>query len=147
MIRFDANESLADATARNVRDALMEDLGRADWTGLLVPAGRRVRAQVQAKEAAVLCGQAWFDACVHSLDAAARVEWLAAEGAAAAAGSSMPVQSARPTSSISASRTLRALAWARLSLSSKWIIAVRTLQSAKRVFQHPPLRARGRQRE
>ena len=87
MIRFDANESLADATARNVRDALMEDLGRADWTGLLVPAGRRVRAQVQAKEAAVLCGQAWFDACVHSLDAAARVEWLAAEGAAAAAGS------------------------------------------------------------
>ena len=87
MTSFDSNETLAQATARNVRDALMEDIGRGDWTAMLVPAGRRVRAQVQAKEAAVLCGQAWFDACVHSLDPAAQVEWLAAEGQAVVAGS------------------------------------------------------------
>jgi nicotinate-nucleotide pyrophosphorylase (carboxylating) len=87
MISFDHNESLAEATARNVRDALMEDIGRGDWTAMLVPAGRRVQAQVQAKEAAVLCGQAWFEACVHGLDAAARVEWLVAEGHSVAAGS------------------------------------------------------------
>ena len=86
MIRFDRNESLAEATARNVRDALMEDIGRGDWTAMLVPQGRRVQAQVQAKEAAVLCGQAWFDACVHSLDPAARVEWRVAEGQSVAAG-------------------------------------------------------------
>ena len=87
MTSFESNETLAQATARNVRDALMEDIGRGDWTAMLVPAGRRVRAQVQAKEAAVLCGQAWFDACVHSLDPAAQVEWLAAEGQAVVAGS------------------------------------------------------------
>ena len=87
MISFDSNETLAQATVRNVRDALREDIGRGDWTAMLVPAGRRVRAQVQAKEAALLCGQAWFDACVHSLDAAARVEWLSAEGQAVVAGS------------------------------------------------------------
>jgi nicotinate-nucleotide pyrophosphorylase (carboxylating) len=87
MTPFESNETLAQATARNVRDALMEDIGRGDWTAMLVPAGRRVRAQVQAKEAAVLCGQAWFDACVHSLDAAAKLEWLAAEGQAVVAGS------------------------------------------------------------
>ena len=87
MIRFDRNESLAEATARNVRDALMEDIGRGDWTAMLVPQGRRVQAQVQAKEAAVLCGQAWFDACVHSLDPAARIEWRVAEGQSVAAGS------------------------------------------------------------
>ena len=87
MIRFDRNESLAEATARNVRDALMEDIGRGDWTAMLVPQGRRVQAQVQAKEAAVLCGQAWFDACVLSLDPAARIEWRVAEGQSVAAGS------------------------------------------------------------
>ena len=87
MLTFDHNETLAQATARNVRDALMEDIGRGDWTAMLVPAGRRVRAQVQAKEAAVLCGQAWFDACITSLDPAARVEWLAGEGQAVPAGS------------------------------------------------------------
>ncbi len=87
MIRFDRDESLAEATARNVRDALMEDIGRGDWTAMLVPQGRRVQAQVQAKEAAVLCGQAWFDACVHSLDPAARIEWRVAEGQSVAAGS------------------------------------------------------------
>ncbi|MDP1693601.1 MAG: carboxylating nicotinate-nucleotide diphosphorylase [Burkholderiaceae bacterium] len=87
MICFDHNESLAQAMARNVRDALMEDIGTGDWTAMLVPSGRRVRAQVQAKAAAVLCGQAWFEACVGSLDAAANIEWLAAEGQVVAAGS------------------------------------------------------------
>ena len=86
MTAYDHNETLGEARARNVRDALMEDIGRGDWTAMLVPAGRRVQAQVQAKEAAVLCGQAWFTDCVHSLDAAASVDWLAAEGAQVAAG-------------------------------------------------------------
>ncbi len=80
------NETLEAALARNVRDALQEDLGRGDWTALLVPAGRRVQARVVAKEAAVLCGQAWFEGCVHALDAGASVRWQAGEGAAVAPG-------------------------------------------------------------
>ena len=87
MISFEHNETLAQALARNVHDALMEDVGRGDWTAMLVPAGRRVQAQVQAKEAAVLCGQSWFDACMHRVDASTRIEWLVAEGAMVAAGS------------------------------------------------------------
>jgi len=79
-------ESLDDALARNVRDALAEDIGRADWTALLVPAGRRVTARVVAKEAAVLCGQRWFDACVHALDPSGVVRWAVAEGAAVTPG-------------------------------------------------------------
>ncbi len=82
----DTNETLAQALARNVRDALMEDIGRGDWTAQLVPAGRRVRGRVVAKEAAVICGRPWFDACVHALDAAAVIDWPVAEGAAVAAG-------------------------------------------------------------
>ncbi len=82
----DTNETLAQALARNVRDALMEDIGRGDWTAQLVPALRRVRGRVVAKEAAVICGRPWFDACVHALDAAAVTDWPVAEGAAVAAG-------------------------------------------------------------
>lgn len=81
-----SNETLASALARNVVDALGEDIGRGDWTAMLVPAGRRAQARVTAKEAAVLCGQPWFEACIHALDAGAAVHWLAAEGARVEAG-------------------------------------------------------------
>jgi nicotinate-nucleotide pyrophosphorylase (carboxylating) len=77
---FDHNETLEEARTRNIRDALFEDIGRADFTGLLVPAGRRVNALVRVREEAVLCGRAWFDGCVKALDPQARVEWLYDEG-------------------------------------------------------------------
>ncbi|MFZ5551051.1 MAG: carboxylating nicotinate-nucleotide diphosphorylase [Pseudomonadota bacterium] len=78
---FDHNETLEEARSRNVRDALFEDIGRADWTGLLVPEGKRVRARVTVREEAVLCGRDWFEACLHGLDAQGRVDWRYDEGA------------------------------------------------------------------
>jgi nicotinate-nucleotide pyrophosphorylase (carboxylating) len=78
---FDANETLEQARARNIRDALLEDVGRGDWTGRLIPAGRRVHAKVTVREAAVLAGRDWFDGCVLALDAGARIAWQCAEGA------------------------------------------------------------------
>ena len=78
---FDHNETLAQARARNIRDALMEDIGRGDWTGRLIPVGRRVRARVTVREAAVLAGRDWFDGCVLALDASARIAWQYDEGA------------------------------------------------------------------
>ena len=80
------NESLETALARNVRDALAEDIGRGDWTALLVPAGRRVNGRVVAKEAAVICGRAWFEGCVLALDPSAALGWAVAEGAAVTPG-------------------------------------------------------------
>ena len=77
---FDFNETLDQARERNVRDALQEDMGRCDWTGLLVPEARRVQAQVRVREEAVLCGRDWFDACLHRLDPQAEVRWHCAEG-------------------------------------------------------------------
>ena len=82
---FDTNETLEAARARNVHDALMEDIGRGDWTAQLVPAGRRVNARVLVREDAVLCGRDWFDACLAALDATARIDWHVAEGAPMAA--------------------------------------------------------------
>ena len=78
---FPTNESLAAALARNVHDALMEDIGVCDWTAQLVSAGRRVNARVLVREDAVLCGRDWFDSCIAALDTTARVEWHVDEGA------------------------------------------------------------------
>lgn len=80
MIMGKENETLAQARARNVRDALSEDIGCQDWTGLLVPAGQRIRARVIAREQAVLCGREWFDAVVLSLDPGARLDWALGDG-------------------------------------------------------------------
>ena len=83
---FDTNETLEQALQRNVRDALMEDIGRGDWTAMLVPAGRRVTGRVVARQAALLCGQPWFDACLRAMDAQASITWHVAEGGAVVAG-------------------------------------------------------------
>jgi len=77
---FDYNESLEQARERNVRDALLEDYGTCDWTGLLIPASRRVVADVRVRESAVLCGQAWFEACLRTLDKQAKIDWRYDEG-------------------------------------------------------------------
>jgi nicotinate-nucleotide pyrophosphorylase (carboxylating) len=77
---YDFNESLDQARERNIHDALREDIGRRDWTAELVPAGQRLRARVLVREAAVLCGRAWFDGCLQSLDTTARVDWQVDEG-------------------------------------------------------------------
>jgi nicotinate-nucleotide pyrophosphorylase (carboxylating) len=82
MTRFaDHNETLDEARQRNIHDALAEDIGTGDWTGLLVPAGQQVQARVIAREAAVLCGRDWFDGVVKALDPGAAIAWQVAEGA------------------------------------------------------------------
>ena len=83
---FEFNETLDEARGRNIGEALAEDIGRGDWTALLVPAGQRVRARVIARERAVLCGRAWFDGCVQRLDPSARLDWALGGGAWTAPG-------------------------------------------------------------
>jgi nicotinate-nucleotide pyrophosphorylase (carboxylating) len=70
-----------DVIARQVAAALAEDLGGGDVTAALVPATQKVRAQVLAREDAVLCGTAWVDETFHQLDPAIELQWLAADGA------------------------------------------------------------------
>lgn len=71
---------LESALHANVACALEEDVGAADLTGMLVPAGQRVLAQVIVRERAVLCGAPWFDAVMAALDASITVDWQYAEG-------------------------------------------------------------------
>ena len=80
-IAFESNETLEAARERNIRDALMEDVGTGDWTARLAPAGRRVKARVRVREDAVLCGRQWFTGCLRAVDDSASIDWQVAEGA------------------------------------------------------------------
>ncbi|MBV6407336.1 MAG: Nicotinate-nucleotide pyrophosphorylase [carboxylating] [Rhodocyclaceae bacterium] len=83
---METSAQLAAEIARNVRDALAEDIGSGDLTARLTPAGQPARGIVVSREEAVLCGTAWFDACFRALDAQARIRWHAADGARIHAG-------------------------------------------------------------
>jgi nicotinate-nucleotide pyrophosphorylase (carboxylating) len=69
----------------DVRRALAEDVGPGDLTARLVP-DTDVRAELVTREAAVLCGTAWFDEVFRQLDARVHVAWLARDGEHVAAG-------------------------------------------------------------
>lgn len=76
---------LASEIERNVGAALAEDMGSGDLTALLTPADAIARATIVCRTDAVLCGQAWLEACFRRLDPAVSIDWLAAEGAQVAA--------------------------------------------------------------
>ena len=71
---FDNNETLEQARQRNIHDALMEDIGKGDWTAKLVPS-KTVQAQLVVRQEAVLCGVDWFEGTLKQLDPNARVSW------------------------------------------------------------------------
>ncbi|TKC82962.1 carboxylating nicotinate-nucleotide diphosphorylase [Trinickia terrae] len=80
-VAFDA------ALARNVADALAEDVGSGDQTGRLVPAGEVRDARIIVREEAVLCGVLWFTEVMRQVDPAITVRWRYREGDLMAADS------------------------------------------------------------
>ncbi len=72
----------ADLTAeieRNVTAALAEDVAGGDLTALLTP-DHPAAARVICRESAVLCGSAWFEACMRRLDPGVHIAWQARDG-------------------------------------------------------------------
>jgi len=69
-----------DVIARQVAAALAEDLGTGDVTAALVPERQQVRAQIIAREPAILCGIDWASATFRQLDQGITLEWLAGDG-------------------------------------------------------------------
>ena len=101
---FDHDETLAEARARNVRDALFEDMGRQDWTGQLIPADKRVRAVVRVRDSAILCGRDWFCSTLSTLDPANRIDWKYGEGATMTADTDVCIIEANARALLSAER-------------------------------------------
>ena len=63
-----------------VARALAEDIGTGDVTAGLIPADKQASATVISREAAVLCGTAWFDEVFRQLDSAVTVTWQQQDG-------------------------------------------------------------------
>ncbi|WP_417066688.1 carboxylating nicotinate-nucleotide diphosphorylase [Niveibacterium terrae] len=74
------DEQLRVEIQRNVAAALAEDIGTGDLTARLIDAERDARGQVITREAAVLCGSAWFAATFSALDPQSTIVWHAKDG-------------------------------------------------------------------
>nr|WP_082366495.1 carboxylating nicotinate-nucleotide diphosphorylase [Paenacidovorax caeni] len=79
-------EALAALAREDVRRALQEDVGAGDLTAALVPAQRRARARILAREEAVICGAPWAEAALRALDPGVQLAWQVAEGQRCAPG-------------------------------------------------------------
>ncbi|GAA4862075.1 carboxylating nicotinate-nucleotide diphosphorylase [Luteimonas vadosa] len=69
----------AEVVDSDVARALSEDIGSGDVTAELLPDAADT-AVLLCKEAAVVCGRPWFDACHRALDPGVRIDWRVAEG-------------------------------------------------------------------
>ncbi len=64
----------------SVRSALAEDVGSGDISAAIIPATQQARAHVITREAAVVCGMAWFTAVFAELDTDVTVQWQVRDG-------------------------------------------------------------------
>jgi nicotinate-nucleotide pyrophosphorylase (carboxylating) len=65
---------------RNVRAALIEDIGGGDITAALIDADSRASGRVITREDGIMCGQAWVDAVFAELDGNVKLEWHCRDG-------------------------------------------------------------------
>jgi nicotinate-nucleotide pyrophosphorylase (carboxylating) len=80
-----STEALGQLAQSDVARALAEDVGAGDLTAALIDPAAQARAQVLARESAVVCGSAWVEAAFRQLDPQARLVWHVRDGARCAA--------------------------------------------------------------
>ena len=79
-------EALAALAQADAARALAEDIGAGDLTAGLIDPARQARAQVLARESAVICGSAWVEATMRQLDPQAQLIWHVKDGERCEAG-------------------------------------------------------------
>lgn len=89
----------------DVERALAEDLGSGDATAELLAADVHARASLLCREAAVIAGTDWFDACFRRLDPAVRIQWQVADGEHVDADTELCRLHGRARALVSAERT------------------------------------------
>ena len=95
-------KTLAEADAAR---ALAEDVGSGDLTAGLIDPARGARAQVLARESAVICGSAWVQATLQHLDPQATLNWHVRDGERCAANQVVLEISGRAQALLTAERT------------------------------------------
>ncbi len=87
----------------DVARALAEDIGSGDVTASLLP-DQAQTGFIIAKDAAVIAGRPWFDACLRALDPAVSIDWCVDEGDFVAAQTVVCRFAGRSRSLVSAER-------------------------------------------
>ena len=72
---------------QDIERFLQEDIENQDLTAALLPENTRASAVVVSREAAILCGTAWFDAVFRTLSPEIVIQWQACDGDRIEAGS------------------------------------------------------------
>jgi nicotinate-nucleotide pyrophosphorylase (carboxylating) len=83
------DSDLAAAIAKNVRDALAEDVGPGDLTAGLIGQGSFARARIITREGMHLAGRPWADEAFRQLDDRVSITWMADDGDRLAAGDAL----------------------------------------------------------
>lgn len=99
------NAILKDTIRSNVATALAEDIGLADVTAQLLPEASTATATVISREAAVVCGQPWFEEVFRQVDARCTLSWAVSEGEHVAAGALLCTIQGPARSLLTAERT------------------------------------------
>ena len=77
------------AIARQVEQALSEDLGDGDASAGLIAEGRHARARLITRQPGVLAGRDWAEAVFRHLDASIELSWNAADAEPVEAGQTL----------------------------------------------------------
>ena len=91
--------------ASDIERALAEDLGQGDATAGLLPVDAQAHAELTCREAAVIAGTAWFDACFRRFDPAVRIDWQVRDGDRVAPGTVICRLSGHARSLVTAERS------------------------------------------
>ncbi len=97
--------ALAALAQADVARALAEDVGPGDLTAALVDPALPAQARVVAREAAVVCGQAWVQAAVLALDPQAQITWHVGDGGRCTADQTVFEVQGRAQALLTAERT------------------------------------------
>jgi len=88
----------------DVARALAEDFGSGDVTADLLPADAQASARVITREAGVIAGCAWFDACFRTLDRRVTISWNTDDGRRVAANDTLCTLSGNARALVGAER-------------------------------------------
>jgi len=124
-------ESLAGLARADVARALAEDVGAGDLTAALIDPAARVSAQVLARESAVVCGSAWFEAALKALDPEATLVWQVRDGERCAANQVIVRMHGQARALLSAERTALNFLQLLSAVATKTALYVAQVQGTK----------------
>jgi len=79
-VPMETDETTLGGIEADVRRALLEDVGKGDITGRLIPASTRAHAAIMTRETMTMAGQPWVDEVCRQVDSTIEIDWQHSDG-------------------------------------------------------------------